>query len=34
MLRPLGLPEDVGVAAWGLSLERYVQFNTNKPTRK
>lgn len=24
MLRPMGLPEDVQVIAWGLSLERYV----------
>ena len=24
MLRPMGLPEDVNVIAWGLSLERYV----------
>ena len=23
MLRPMGLPEDVSVIAWGLSLERY-----------
>ena len=23
MLRPMGLPEDVRVIAWGLSLERY-----------
>lgn len=23
MLRPMGLPEDVTVIAWGLSLERY-----------
>ena len=25
MLLPMGLPEDVRVIAWGLSLERYVQ---------
>lgn len=24
MLRPMGLPEDVSVIAWGLSLERYM----------
>ena len=24
MLRPMGLPEDVSVIAWGLSLERLV----------
>jgi len=23
MLRPMGLPEDVNVIAWGLGLERY-----------
>lgn len=27
MLLPMGLPEDVTVIAWGLSLERYVQQN-------
>lgn len=26
MLLPMGLPEDVVVLAWGLSLERYVSF--------
>jgi len=25
MLRPMGLPEDVRVIAWGLSLERWEQ---------
>lgn len=26
MLRPMGLPEDVSVIAWGLSLERWACF--------
>ena len=26
MLRPMGIPETVNVAAWGLSLERYETF--------
>ena len=29
MLLPMGLPEDVSVIAWGLSLERYVLTNLN-----
>ena len=31
MLLPMGLPEDVVVIAWGLSLERYVLFVFLKP---
>ena len=27
MLLPMGLPREVSVIAWGVSLERYVQFN-------
>jgi phenylalanyl-tRNA synthetase alpha chain len=31
MLLPMGLPEDVGVAGFGLSLERYSHFSLSSP---
>ena len=30
MLIPMGLPKDVSVIAWGLSLERYIFVNDTK----
>ena len=33
MLLPMGLPEDVTVIAWGLSLERYALTHSHIPTQ-